>query len=334
MKTNCTTHHFYAAIFLAFATSALGDITFNTSFEKDEGYNNGPINGQQGWTVEGLSDFSFVNVVSNLAAQGGQSLLFDNQYLLTTVNFTLRRSIPLITLNSNRVAASLHWTPISGQLSCKAGWKLVGPYVSPWNDAPGYGTAAYIDGAFGGTIFIGQNGAEIGLYPFWGDGVIADYVRWTHLSSVASFGRQYPTGEIVSQYSNSIANTSGSFAITNGAWLADFPNPVEWLDITVQVDPLSSVALDIVDFTMQSYDIPISNTPPQTLAVEISPAIKISWPSRIGFEYQLQWTDQLVSNTWYNLGSNTAGSDATSAVLVPFSASSPEYFRVREWPKP
>lgn len=326
MKTSGIKRKLFSVMVYALAVSALGDVNFTTSFEPAEGYTNGPIDGQQGWIVtQGLSDFSSANVVSGLALDGSQSLIFNNQYLVTQIIFNLRKSFPIITLNSNRLYANIHWTPISGQIHSSAGWRLIGTnafFGATATVASGQTAVIYASSSVG--LAIGQ-----GVY-----GISGDYTRWNHLSCLASFGKTYPTGEVISWCSNYLANSSGSAKADSGAVVADFPDPMEWLEFTVFVQPQSSVALDLFDITVQPSDTPITNAPPKELAVDVKPAMRITWPSRIGYEYQLQWTDQLVSSNWYDLGATTTGSDSTTEVLVPIEKPSPEYFRVKEWPKP
>jgi hypothetical protein len=71
----------------------------------------------------------------------------------------------------------------------------------------------------------------------------------------------------------------------------------------------------------------------QRLPLEVHPAVELVWATEVGRRYQVQWTDNLSSDIWNNLGSVIEGTgkewrnfDATS------SAQGVRYYRMFELP--
>ena len=64
----------------------------------------------------------------------------------------------------------------------------------------------------------------------------------------------------------------------------------------------------------------------------IQDGVGISWPSTDGSTYTVQWTDNLSSNVWNNLGPTVDGDWTTQTVFDPFGTNSSRFYQVLETP--
>jgi len=68
------------------------------------------------------------------------------------------------------------------------------------------------------------------------------------------------------------------------------------------------------------------------VAADIALAAQISWFAATGQHYQVQGTNVLASNVWFNLGTLVAGNNATNYYYDPFGTNQTRFYRVMTRP--
>lgn len=267
-----------------------GTFTAATSFEQEEGYQLGALNGQGGWTVATDQPNGVAEIVRD-EPNGQYSVRLSNPYVSLPVTFSLARFLPSHPIHQSAYVVGMKWAPESGNLKSTAGWALLGD-----------------NGFFyraNGTLY--ADWREMGyFFPTWSrstgstaSSILGDYLRWTEFKSAVVFNHVYSPAEVVSWWSNSIANSSGFFEInmephpttytgTNSAW-----------QIEVTVQPGASVLVDDVSLTATSELLPDFPHYP-SLGIRVSD-VEICWDSRTNVVYRLQ----------YRLSEDTGWQDAT-----------------------
>ena len=80
-----------------------------------------------------------------------------------------------------------------------------------------------------------------------------------------------------------------------------------------------------------SLDNVVMRAPATTIGVAnvyIARAVEIGWPSEAGLLYQVQWTDNLVTPAWLNLGGTVRGNGAIKTVCDPIGGIERRFYRV------
>jgi len=72
--------------------------------------------------------------------------------------------------------------------------------------------------------------------------------------------------------------------------------------------------------------------PTNLVAVAVQPAVEVSWPGAGGSLYDVQWTADLVANSWSNLVSSVVGAGGTNSVVDVIDSNQLRFYRVVRLP--
>jgi len=73
-------------------------------------------------------------------------------------------------------------------------------------------------------------------------------------------------------------------------------------------------------------------SPDRMLRVNIYPAVEIQWNSAAGVEYQVQWSTDIASGMWYDLGSSVSGTVNSLSVFDSTRNAQRRFYRVKVLP--